>query len=163
MAVLEKISNFLNRVLVLIAGSFLAAMIILTCANIFFRIVWMPVRGTYELLGYFGAIVTAFALGYTQQRKGHIAVDILVLGFSKRRRRILDCINSALCMIFFGMVTWQITKYATTLYQTGEVTETLRIIYYPFTYGVAAGCLVLSLVFLTEFLKSLAKERETES
>lgn len=162
MDVLDKISNFLNRLLIWIAGAFLAAMILLTCANIFLRIVWMPIRGTYELLGYFGAIVTAFALGYTQQKKGHIAVDILVLGFSKKKRQVLDCVNSALCMVFFGMVTWQISKYATTLFQTGEVTETLRIIYYPFTYGVALGCCVLSLVFLTEFLKSLVREKGAE-
>ncbi|MBW2030476.1 MAG: TRAP transporter small permease [Deltaproteobacteria bacterium] len=162
MDILEKISNFLNRLLIWIAGVFLAAMILLSCANIFLRIVWMPIRGTYELLGYFGAIVTAFALGYTQQKKGHIAVDILVLGFSRKKRQVLDCVNSALCMVFFGMVAWQISKYATTLFQTGEVTETLRIIYYPFTYGVAFGCCVLSLVFLAEFLKSLIGEKGAE-
>jgi len=37
-----------------------------------------------------------------------------------------------------------------TLRTSGEVTETLRIIYYPFTYGVALGCFLLSLVLLVE-------------
>ena len=58
-------------------------------------------------------------------------------------------------MFFFGIAAWQINKYATTLLVTGEVTETLRIIYYPFTYGVAFGIALLSLVFLTDLLKSL--------
>jgi TRAP-type C4-dicarboxylate transport system permease small subunit len=145
------------------AGLFLGAMIFLTCANIFFRIVWIPIQGTFELMGYFGAVLTAFALGYTQIGKGHIAVDVLVLGFSERVRRALGAVNSFVCMIFFALVTWQITKYATTLLKTGEVTESLQIIYYPFTYAVAFGCAVLALVFLTELLISLFPKKENEN
>jgi len=162
MADLDRVSGFVNRVLIWIAGCFLAAMIILTCANIVLRLVWGPVRGTYELMGYFGAVMMAFTLGYTQIRRGHIAVDILVGGFSKKTRRILNGVNCFTCMIFFALVAWQISKYATTLWKTGEVTETLRIIYYPFTYSVALGCAALSLVFLTEFLKSVLQKKGDE-
>jgi len=162
MAVLEKISHALNEVLIWIAGFLLAAMIFLTCANIFLRIVWIPVIGTFELMGYFGAVMTAFALGYTQVRRGHIAVDIVVLGFSKRTQKILNGINCFICMVFFAVVSWRITGYASTLLKTGEITETLRIVYYPFTYGVALGCAVLSLVFLTELLESFYPKGEDE-
>ena len=162
MWILERISHYLNQVIIGIAGFFLAAMIFLTCANIFLRIIWKPVIGTFELMGYFGAVVTAFALGYTQIKRGHIAVDIVVLGFSKETQKILNAVNYLICMIFFGAVSWQITKYATTLFKTGEVTETLQIVYYPFTYGTAIGCVVLSLVFLVDFLKSLFPKREDE-
>ena len=160
MELLDKISRFLNQVLMGIAGCFMIAMILLACANIFLRLVWVPVRGTFELMGYFGAIVTAFALGYTQIRRGHIAVDILVQRFSKRTRRILNSLNYFICMIFFALVSRQVAGYATTLKETGEVTETLRIIYHPFTYGVALGCAILSLVFLTDFLKTVFKKQE---
>ena len=51
------------------------------------------------------------------------------------------------------LVTWQISKYAANLHETGEVTETLQVIYYPFTYAVAVGCGALALVFFIEFLK----------
>ena len=160
MLILERISHFLNQVLVWIAGCFLAAMILLTCANIFLRIIWMPVIGTFELMGYFGAVVTAFALGYTQIKRGHIAVDIVVLGFSEKIQKILKAVNQLICLLFFAIVAWQIAKYSTTLMKTGEITETLRIIYYPFTYGVAFGCVIISLVFLVDFLKSFVPEQE---
>ena len=120
----------------------------------------MPVIGTFELMGYFGAVVTAFALGYTQIKRGHIAVDIVVLGFSEKIQKILKAVNQLICLLFFAIVSWQIAKYATTLMKTGEITETLRIIYYPFTYGVALGCVILSLVFLVDFLKSFVPEQE---
>jgi TRAP-type C4-dicarboxylate transport system permease small subunit len=157
---LDSMNSFLNRILIRIAGCIMIGMILLTCANIFLRLVWAPIRGTFELMGYLGATVTAFALGYTQIRRGHIAVDLLVQRFSKSTRRILNSLNHFTCMIFFGLAAWQITRYATTLRETGEVTETLRIIYYPFTYCVALGCAILSLVFLADFFKSIFQQSE---
>jgi len=132
---------------------------ILTCSNVFLRIFGKPIPGTFELMGYFSAVLTAFALGYTQLKRGHIAVDVLVLKFPAKVRNFLNTINYFICMNFFVLVAWQIVKYATTLQQTGELSETLRIIYYPFTYGVALGCFVLALVFLAAFLKSVLGQK----
>ena len=84
MPYLEKISFFLNRLLVFVGGVFLVGMIVLTCGNIVSRMVWMPIRGTFELMGYAGAVVTAFALAHTQLKKGHICVDVLIGMFSAR-------------------------------------------------------------------------------
>ena len=163
MVVLDKISNFLNQALLWVAGLFLLAMIMITGANIVIRLFWVPIRGTFELTGYFGAIVTALALGYTQIKRGHIAVDIVVLRFSAKTQRILHAVNHLVCMAFFSIVTWQVFKYASTLRETGEVTETLQIIYYPFTYAVALGCLILAFTFLVDFLKSIIETQEGNS
>jgi len=130
-------------------------MIVLTCANIISRLVWVPIIGTFEMMGYFGAIVTAFALGYTQLKKGHIAVDVLVNTFSERVRKILTLVNNFICCLFFVLAAWQLAVKAGTLMETGEVTETLQVIYYPFTYAVAFGCLVLSLTLMTDLLKGI--------
>ena len=160
MEILEKISRILNRTFIWIAGAFMAAMVLVTCANIFFRIVWVPIKGTFELMGLFGAVATAFVLGYTQLKKAHISVDILVNGFSQRIRTVFSGINYFICMIFFAVLGWQISRLATTIWKTGEVTETLRIVYYPFTYGVALGCFLLALVLLVDFLKLFYTKNE---
>ncbi len=163
MEFLDKCSRLLNQILLWFAGISLIIMILLTCSNIFLRLVWIPVKGTFELMGFLGAITTAFALGYTQIKRGHIAIDIVVSSFSKRNQGILNSINYLISAIFFVIVSWQIAKYATTLLKSGEITETLRIIYYPFTYGVALGCVALSLVFFVDFLKTvLPKEEDSE-
>ena len=153
MGILEVISKILNRSSLLIAGTFMIAMILMTCANIFLRLVWMPIKGTFELMGFFGAVATALVLGYTQMKKAHISVDILIDRFSPKTRKVLNGINFVICMIFFGVVGWQVCRLAATTWRTGEVTETLRIIYYPFIYGVAAGCFLLALALLVDFLK----------
>jgi hypothetical protein len=64
-------------------------------------------------------------------------------------------VNNVICMAFFAIVAYKVAGYGTTLLRTGEVTETLRIIYYPFVYCVAIGCLTLSLVFGVDFLKAV--------
>jgi TRAP-type C4-dicarboxylate transport system permease small subunit len=155
---LDSVRGVVNQWLVWIAGVVLVAMIVLTCGNIFLRIVWTPIKGTFELMEFFGAIVAAFALGYTQMKRGHTGIDIVVSLFSARMQRVLNGINYFVCMAFFAIAGWQITKWATTLWRTGEVTETLRIIFYPFTYAVALGCFVLSFVLLVDFLKVLIQE-----
>lgn len=160
MEFLDKCSRLLNQILLWFAGISLIIMILLTCSNIFLRLVWIPVKGTFELMGFLGAITTAFALGYTQIKRGHIAIDIVVSSFSKRNQGILNSINYLISAIFFVIVSWQIAKYATTLLKSGEITETLRIIYYPFTYGVALGCVALSLVFFVDFLKTVLPKKE---
>jgi len=155
-SVLSKI----NRILLIAAGICLIAMVALTSANIVLRLFWVPIRGTYELMGFFGALATAFALGYTQLQKGHIAVDILINSFPRRTKRILEAINGIAIMVFFSVMAWQISRKAWVLQTTGEVTETLRIVYYPFTYGVALGCGFLALVFLGDLIRVFATQQE---
>ena len=160
MPILEKISRLMNHSFIFVAGTFMVAMILITCANIFSRLVWVPIKGTFELMGFFGAVVTAFALGYTQAKKAHISVDILVNRFPKRVQKCINGINYVVCMIFFILAGWQIAKLANTLRTSGEVTETLRIVYYPFTYGVALGCFLLALVLLVDLLKLFFTKNE---
>ncbi len=155
MNVIDKFISRLNRLLIFLGGLCLVFMIVLTCSNIVFRIFWEPIRGTFELMGFSGAIVTAFALGFTQKQKGHIAVDVLVNKFSVRTKQMLNAVNSLICMLFFGVAAWQVAKKAATLLSSGEVTETLRIIYYPFTFCAALGCGVLALVCLTEAIQAV--------
>jgi TRAP-type C4-dicarboxylate transport system permease small subunit len=159
---LERISRFLNRLMLTIAGVFMVAMVLLTCSDVFFRLAWVPIRGSVELVGYFSAVVTAFALGYTQMRKGHTSVDVVVSLFPMKLKRFLGMLNSLICMTFFAFAAWRITVWSNTIRQVGEVSETLRIVFYPFSYGVALGCAVLSLVFLTEFAKFLMPWKEGE-
>jgi TRAP-type C4-dicarboxylate transport system permease small subunit len=163
---MERFQTFVRRlcgVMTFIAGVFLTAMILLTCANILFRLFWVPISGTFELMGFFGAVAVAFALGYTQLHRGHIAVDVLITLFSEKTKTRLRMFNDCICFVFFVLVAWRIADKAGVLRETGEVTETLRIIYYPFTYATAAGCAALALVFLAALMAQFAPGREPKS
>ena len=82
MEILEKIRNLFDKAFLVLGGVAVLALMTLATGNVCLRIFGMPYRGAYELVSFLGAVVTAFALGYTQRRKSHIVVDILTETFS---------------------------------------------------------------------------------
>jgi len=154
---LERLIIVLNRWLNWIAGGVLVAMMLLACSNMISRIPGYPIKGTYELVGFSAAIVVAFALGYTQLQKGHTRVDIVVSRLPLRAQVILDIIMHFFSLVLFVLLSWRVAVFADSYWKAGEVSETLNIIYYPFTYAVALGCAFISLVLLLDFLRTLAQ------
>jgi TRAP-type C4-dicarboxylate transport system permease small subunit len=86
-------------------------------------------------------------MAHTCVAKGHIAVDILVQLFPQRGQSLIDALTSALSLLLFALIAWRSVLYAETLRQSGEVSPTLQLPFYPFVHGVglaaAAVCLVL--------------------
>ena len=159
---LDRINNIFEKMFIAVAGTLLVSMVLITCANIVFRWVWVPLSGTFELMGLMGAVVATFALAYTQARKEHISVDILICIFPKGLRRLFAVINDMACICFSVIASWQIIKIANNILAAGEVTETLRIIFYPFIYAVGLGFIALSLVFFTDICKFLFVKGDTQ-
>jgi TRAP-type C4-dicarboxylate transport system permease small subunit len=154
--VLDKIDFVLRKVLIFTAGVFLVAILILTCANIVMRRFGLPIQGTFELTGLFGAITAAAVLGFTQTKKDNIAVDILVNYFPPAMKKYVAVMNNAACAAFSLLAAWEITKIGLRQLSNGEVTETLRIIPYPFVFISAFGFAALALVFIIDLIKNFA-------
>lgn len=149
--------NFLkkiNRLQVFLGGCFLVMMIFLTCANILLRQFGVPVRGTFEIMGFLGAVIFAFSLGYSHEKKEHLYVSIIFDRFPEKVKKAAHVINSLVCIFFFSLVSWQLVKKALVLKNVYEVSETLRIAYYPFILVLSFGVAVLVLYFIYElFIK----------
>ncbi len=160
MHIIETISRILNKMFMVVGSVAVLFLMSLATINVVFRIFGHPYRGTYELVSYSGAILIAFALGYSQQRKDHIVVDILSQWFPKKLNRVLDGVNYFVTMIFFTLVTWQMYLWGMKMVRSGEVMETLKVIYHPFVFAVAAGFGVLSLALLVDFLRNIMGREE---
>jgi TRAP-type C4-dicarboxylate transport system permease small subunit len=157
---LEKLNIYLNKILLVLGGIAVLSLMALATGNVTLRVFHMPYRGAYELVSFLGAIVIAFALGYTQKRKDHIVVDILTEKFSPKLNRVLDAINYSVTLVFFSLVTWQIFVWGMKIWESKEVSETLKIIYYPFIFAVSLGFGVLSLTLLIDLLKTIQRKGE---
>ena len=151
---LERLSELLRRGLMIAGGVSLLALTLLATMNVLLRIFQVPVSGTYEVVSFLGAIVTAGAQGYTQKRKDHIVVDILSEKFPAPVKRVLDRISYILILVFFSIVSWQTFVYAKRLMRTGELSETLKIAYYPFVFLVGIGFAVLSLTSFLDLIET---------
>ena len=136
-------------------GVSLLALTLLATANVALRIFGVPVGGTYEVVSFLGAIVTAGALGHTQKRKDHIVVDILSDRFPSPVKRLLDRVSYVLILAFFSVVSWQTFVYGVRLLRTGELSETLKIAYHPFVFLVGFGFAVLALTVLLDLVETV--------
>ena len=152
---LERLADLLRRVLMIAGGVALLSLTLLATMNVALRIFRVPVSGAYEVVSFLGAIVTAGALGYTQKRKDHIVVDILSEKFPAPVKRVLDRVSYALILVFFSIVSWQTFVYGKRLMVTGEMSETLRISYYPFVFIVGLGFAVLALTVLLDLAETV--------
>jgi TRAP-type C4-dicarboxylate transport system permease small subunit len=160
MRFLEKLDDIVNWIMMVLGGIAVLALMTVATANVVLRIFHIPFRGAYEIVSFLGAIVIAFALGYTQKRKNHILVDILTDRFPKKLNRALDGINYFVTMIFFGIIAWQIYVFAMKIMESREVSETLKMVYHPFVFAVSIGFAVLSFTLLIDLLKTLTGREE---
>jgi len=154
----EYILGIISRWLNWIAAAALVLMMLVVCANVLGRSIFnTPVKGTVDIVGYLGAFVLAWALAYTQLRKGNISIEILMLRLSQRVQTIIDTIVYFICFALFGIVSWQATKYTFITWEGGLRSEVMKIPTGPFMLVVALGCIALTLVLLIDFLTSFKK------
>jgi len=150
-------NTVINRGLAVLAGISLIAMMLVTVSEMVLRMFGRPMVGTVETIGWLAAITTAFALGYTQLHRGHVSIDLFIVRLSARKRAVLSSLVYLVSTGLFLVVTWYVFQYAGVLRRSGSLSETMKIIVYPWVYLVSLGCTGLTLALLVEFLKSCGK------
>ncbi len=132
-------------------------MMLLSTADVFLRLLGKPIPGTYELVGFLGAVVVSFALAFTSMEKGHIAVELLVERLSQRAQLGIEAFCNLIGALLFASIAWQAFLYALDIRKSGEVSPTLQMPSYPFIFGIAIGCALLCLLLITDGIKSLRR------
>jgi TRAP-type C4-dicarboxylate transport system permease small subunit len=171
----EKRVKQIVRYMYYVAGGAIVGMMVLTCVDVALRFTvtiyakyrWEfltylhPIPGTYELVCFFGSTAAAFAMAHTSVEAGHVSVSILIRLFSEKVRAVFQIVTSFLGVLLFAIICWRSVIYALELKESGEVSMTLQLPYYPFVYGVAFGafavCMVLGLIFVNEWTKVLKR------
>lgn len=148
---LETINKKISLGLLVVAGFFLLLMVLLACSNMMLRAVWQPVKGTFELMGFSGALAAAFALAATQRGKGHITVTLLKGRLPNWLEKTLMLFSFIVSSGFFMLVSWQCGQRALGIWKIGELSETLQMVYYPVVFAVALGFIALALGLITDF------------
>jgi len=150
---IDRISTGLNGV----SAVAVVFIMLLTCVDVVMRAFGRPIPGTYELVGYFGAVIVAFALARTSVERGHIAVEMLVDRLPRRPRHTVEALGALAGASLFGLLAWQSLIYAADLMESGDVSLTLGVPTWPFVSCIGAGSAVLVLVLLVEALRNFKK------
>ena len=152
---LDRASAVLNEGLAWAAAAMLGAMMLFSVADMVMRGFGVTVAGSYEVIGWLSAVAMALALGTVQRHKGHVAMELVVVKLGRRSRALTDASMALISLVLFAIVAFYVTRYGRVLHETGSLSETLRIIVYPWVYVVGLGCAGLTLALLVDFLRSV--------
>jgi TRAP-type C4-dicarboxylate transport system permease small subunit len=132
----------ISRLLGYVAALFLAAMVLLTVADVLLRSFFSyPIRGMLELIELGLACTIFIALPAVFLREEHLVVDVV------RRRKLLDVIGAIVSLVVLAGMAWYMLPIARNMYEFGDVTSDLslpRIWYWvPVLFGVGASAAVI--------------------
>lgn len=143
----------LARLINAIGGTSLAFIMFLTVADIILRTLRRPIIGTFEIVAFSGAVVIGFSVPYTTWMRGHVYTDFLVLRFSQKMRNMINVSTRCLGIGIFFLIGWNLIRYGMDLRQSGEVSPTLTMPFYPVAYGLGMSCFIQCLVLGCDILK----------
>lgn len=136
-----------------LAGAFLATMFLLTLAEVVGRFFWRPIAGSYELISFLGGLVIGFSVTYTSQKDSHINVDFLINKMSTSRKMVMKATTRIMVMAFFVLVGCSLIYMGIDLRSTHEVSQTLKLPYYPVAFGLGVSFLIQAGQFLLDIVE----------
>jgi TRAP-type C4-dicarboxylate transport system permease small subunit len=154
---LAKFDMYLNNFLAIMAGISLFSMMLLIVGNSIVRKFYVPFIGTVEVVGWLAALTTAFAVGHTQRHKGHVVLDLLMEKCPVKMQAVVNIIVSFVNISFFAIVFYYLFLYSLNLKQSGLVSETLVIAYYPFVTMLSIGFFGLLFALVVDLIKDFKK------
>ena len=103
-----------------------------------------PVPGTLEITESTMVLIVFGALAYTQEKRGHIRVELLHGYMSPRVKSFMDAVTHALAFVFFALLGWQSIGELAYSWEIRESTMgTVRFPLYPARLLLTAGTALL--------------------
>jgi TRAP-type C4-dicarboxylate transport system permease small subunit len=153
-----KIIHFLSRIMNIFASAVLVAMMLLTVADVCLRyFLRQPILGATELTENMMVCMAFFALAWCAGQQGHLRVDLVVSRFSPRMQAVFDSITSMVGLIIVALIAWRSFLEGLAVRQLNIISSLLKIPAFPFYYVVAAGCALLCLVMVAQFIRDINK------
>lgn len=150
---IEKILTSVSEKFNVVAAVSVVLIMTVIVVDVVLRFFRHPIPGTIDIVGLLGSLVISFSLGYTSIQKGHIAVEFLYDKLPEKARGVIGAINELVGTVFFAILAWQSFIFALKLKASGEVSPTIQMPTYPFVFGIAVSCALLSLVLALNFAR----------
>jgi TRAP-type mannitol/chloroaromatic compound transport system permease small subunit len=141
----------------------LASMAICVADVIGTNVFGWPVPGTLELTESTMVLIVFGALAFTQDKRGHIRVEILHGLFSPRVQSFLDMVTHLVALVFFGLLAWYSFGELSYSWEIGEATMgTIRFPLYPARLLLSAGAVLLILQLVLDVIADFGRMRRGE-
>ena len=154
---LNSISNklgWLSAALAYVGAAALFAITCLTTSDVVGRYVFnSPITGALEVTEFLVLILIFSFLAYTQSKKTHVSVDLLLMIFPEKIKRYVQIFNHLVCLGLMILITWMGYQRSLELVEYGEASPNLGVPHYPFVFFLVLGCLVMCIEYLRNIIE----------
>lgn len=157
--VFERVRS-ISQLLHGIAGMSLLFLMLLTIADVVLRAFRHPIPGTYELVGFAGALAIGLSMPFTSWTRAHVHVDSLVSRLPPRGRRAMQVVTRLMGAALFLALGYNLIRFGWDLRASGEVSPTLELPFYPVAFGLSAAAFLQTAVLLCDIVKVARGEYE---
>jgi TRAP-type C4-dicarboxylate transport system permease small subunit len=140
-------------------GAALVGIMLVTVADVVLRSFKSPITGTYELVGFLGAVAIGFSLPQTSLDKGQVLMDVLTRRLPPGAGRALAALTRWVGAGLFALIAWNLFAMGADLRRTGDETPLLHLPHFLLAWGIAAASSVESLVLAAAALAGEGGER----
>ena len=151
---LAKGVSLMNSALKYVCVSLLFFMMALGTVDVIGRYLFnKPILGTLEVFEILLPAIVLLGLGYTQENRGHVTMELLVLQLSPRTKTILDIVANGCALFISVLILWRGWILTTMYWRMGRTIPTIDVPMFLPQLFVPLGALVLSLVLLVQMLE----------
>ncbi len=153
---IERVTDPISIILDSAGRVILALMVTLISLDVILRYFFnRPIKGSYELVEFMLVVLVYLGLAYTQTKKGHISITLFSDKLSPAQLAVVHSATNLSCVGIFSIISWRCVLQAQVLWENETASGVLFIPNFPFMWVVVVGSVLLSLVFLKDFIESL--------
>ena len=160
MAILNKISDWLNKICMAISVSLLAAMVVVTTIQIICRVFFTALSWSEELARYILVWFTMIGAGCVYKSGGHISITALQDILPEGPRKYSDALVHAFCLLFFTVIFIYGVKYMGMLGTQKSASIPIQMKYIYLSIPLGSG--IMAFHALTGIVKNLGKKAGEE-
>ena len=153
---LKRLVSGLSKFMGVIAGTTLVFVMLLTVLDVILRYFGYPIIGVYDLVALGGGIIIGFSMPLAAERKVHVFMEMALQANSRTAQRVLSLVTRLIVFGISFLVAWNLIRLGLGFRETGEVSLTIQIVYYPIAIGLGVCFFIQMLVILVEILEGFS-------
>jgi TRAP-type C4-dicarboxylate transport system permease small subunit len=150
---LKTLVPLLSKLMAVIAGITLVFVMLLTVLDVILRYFGRPITGVYDLVALGGAVVIGFSMPLAAEKRVHVFMEMAFQGHSRTVKQILNLLTRLIVFGISFLVAWNLVQLGIDFRHTGEVSLTIKIVYYPIAIGLGACFFIQMLVLAVQILQ----------
>lgn len=158
---LAKGIRFINRYIRNLCLILLFFMMLLGTADVIGRYLFnRPILGTFEIFEILLPAIVLLGLGYTQENRAHIRMEILISRLSIQTQTILNLITNGCALLISILILWRGWVLTIGYWNMGRTIPTIEIPMFLPQLLVPLGALLLSLVLIIQMIQNIEELRK---